>query len=402
MKRFSYFILILFIFSNVVFSQDEESDYEYENDKKFRIPSLFGEDFYDIDECDCSNKSFDIPSSSFGLSFGNSRNFTGLRFNTRECNIGTINGINITLWTPKNPGISSVNGFSFGVAPAAEELNGIQLGMIGSVSGQDMNGINFGGLAIVSGEDMNGINIGFLAAVSNNNMNGFNFGSLATISNNDMNGINIGGLATVSNGSIAGLNFGGLALVSNNNMTGINFSSLATVAQGKLTGLNFSGLALVSQDDIFGINFSGAALVSQKDIGGINISGIALVSNGELKGLNLGLGAIVSGEGNITGINVGLGAINAVNDVIGLTFNGYKTECTHLKGINVTIGWSDLEELSGISISSLNKISGHQTGISIGLFNIAESLSGLQLGLINIVKDNPIPFRILPGLNVGF
>ena len=120
MKRFNFIVLFLFLLSNVIFSQDDQSESNEESDKKFSFPSLFGEDIYDTEDCDCSNSSFNIPSSAFGLSFGNSKDFTGIRFNTRDCNIGTINGVNISLWTPKNPGESSVNGISFGVAPTAE------------------------------------------------------------------------------------------------------------------------------------------------------------------------------------------------------------------------------------------------------------------------------------------
>lgn len=45
-------------------------------------------------------QSLNIPAKTWGLSFGNSRNFAGLRFNFRDRNVEKIYGINITLWKP--------------------------------------------------------------------------------------------------------------------------------------------------------------------------------------------------------------------------------------------------------------------------------------------------------------
>ncbi|MDA3860104.1 MAG: hypothetical protein PF445_02670 [Melioribacteraceae bacterium] len=50
----------------------------------------------------CSDWSLDIPSSNWGLSFGNSKNFNGFRFNYRDCDVETINGFNLTMWDAKS------------------------------------------------------------------------------------------------------------------------------------------------------------------------------------------------------------------------------------------------------------------------------------------------------------
>ena len=50
---------------------------------------------------------------------------------------------------------------------------------------------------------------------------------------------------------------------------------------------------------------------------------------------------------------------------------------------------------------AVNAVRGYQRGLSIGLVNYAESLFGVQLGLVNIVRDNPSPFRVLPIINIG-
>jgi len=40
--------------------------------------------------------------------------------------------------------------------------------------------------------------------------------------------------------------------------------------------------------------------------------------------------------------------------------------------------------------------------LTIGLFNHAGDLLGIQLGLLNIVESNPPPFRYLPFINARF
>ena len=44
-----------------------------------------------------SPQSLDIPVKGYGISFGNSKKFTGFRLNFRDRQVREINGINVTL-----------------------------------------------------------------------------------------------------------------------------------------------------------------------------------------------------------------------------------------------------------------------------------------------------------------
>lgn len=55
----------------------------------------------------------------------------------------------------------------------------------------------------------------------------------------------------------------------------------------------------------------------------------------------------------------------------------------------------------GVGVSAFNQVLGHQQGLTIGIINYARSLSGLQVGLLNIVRDNPPARRALPVVNWG-
>ena len=78
-------------------------------------------------------RSLTLPAKTWGICFGNAPRFNGLRFNIMDNRIETINGINITAWkaNDKNAG-GRVNGISLGLLPYAGDLNGIQVGLLGS------------------------------------------------------------------------------------------------------------------------------------------------------------------------------------------------------------------------------------------------------------------------------
>lgn len=332
---------------------------------------------------DCSFWSIDIPASTWGISFGNSFNYYGIRFNYRDCDVGTINGINFTLWDSPSVTNSTINGISIGGMPHASNLNGLNLGF-GILGEEQVNGINLGIFATISNGDIKGINFGGLAMVSNGSMQGLNFGGLALVSNGDIGGVNFGGLAQVADGDLYGINFGGLALVSNGDLAGFNIGGLALVANGELAGTNISLLASVANGNMAGLNLSGLALVSSGELGGVNVGGLAVV-----------------GIESIYGLSVTLGQINSEDEIWGLSVSGYKTETFNFTGANFTIAWTEIQELNGFSFAAYNRIYGEQNGLTIGIVNYAKNLSGIQIGLINIAGNNEGIFKILPFVNAN-
>jgi uncharacterized protein (TIGR02145 family) len=53
-------------------------------------------------------------------------------------------------------------------------------------------------------------------------------------------------------------------------------------------------------------------------------------------------------------------------------------------------------------IAPFNIINKEGKGIQLGLVNSANSFKGVQLGLINRIKENKIPFKVLPIININF
>lgn len=95
-----------------------------------------------------------IPAKHWGLSFGNSTTFNGIRFNIIDKDIEKINGINISVWPTKDPErqTGTANGISLGIPAAmgAANLHGINLGLIGVGAKNNIKGINVGLLGVLN------------------------------------------------------------------------------------------------------------------------------------------------------------------------------------------------------------------------------------------------------------
>jgi hypothetical protein len=59
-------------------------------------------------------------------------------------------------------------------------------------------------------------------------------------------------------------------------------------------------------------------------------------------------------------------------------------------------------DLSGVAIGGYNRVEGVQRGLTIGIFNWARELRGVQIGLLNYAGNNEPPFRLVPILNAHF
>jgi hypothetical protein len=335
---------------------------------------------------------FNIPTREWGLSFGNSTSFNGIRFNLVDKDIERINGINISAWGHKESErqTGTVNGISIGL-PAAigtENRQGLNIGILGSGAKNNIKGINLGLLGTGAGNDAVGINFGLLGAGAGNNCVGLNIGGLGVGAGGNMTGINLGGLGAGAGGDVKGISMGILGAGAGGDMIGINFGGLGCGAGGTLGGINFGGLGCGAGGDVWGLNVGGLGVGGGGSVTGINLSVLAVGSGEHLKGISIaGLGA---GAPAVTGLQVAL--VSGGNTVRGIT----------LAPAYFRIEGDDEAYMKGLSVSVFNHISGDQFGIAIGIFNYAWSVRGFQLGVLNHIKNNPPGLRWLPVFNTNF
>ncbi len=288
----------------------------------------------------------------WGISIGNAPRVNGLRINIQDAGLERVNGINVTLWKPRDPLSGTVNGLQVGLVPGSQIVSGIALGVGGVVAERRARWVTVGGLGAVSNGDFSGLVVG----------------GLGTVANRDISGIALGGLGTVANRRITGIAVAGLGTVANEDIVGVAIAGLGTVANRDITGVGVAGLGLVANDAVRGLAVGGLGTVANGSISGIAIGGLAVVTNGRLTGVAIGGLAVVA---------------NAA--VRGIGIAGYTV---------------DSHALTGVSVSAYNRVRGPQRGLTIGLYNSAYELHGVQVGVLNRAKNNRAPFKILPLVNL--
>lgn len=305
------------------------------------------------------SQGLNIPARNWGLSFGNSTRFDGIRFNLIDKDIDKINGINFNAWGAKDDSrhTGTVNGISIGI-PAAmgtNYRNGINIGIFGAGARQDMNGINIGGLGVGAGNNLKGINIGLLGVGAGNDLYGINLGGLGAGAGNDVKGFTVGILGAGAGNDMMGVNIGGLGVGAGGDVVGLSFGGLAVGSGGSVKGISMSILAVGSGEQVAGISLAGLA------VGGPKIAGIQA--------------ALMVGGEQVQGISIAPAYFRIES------MDGY---------------------MKGLSLSAFNHVQGEVFGVCIGIFNWAYAVRGFQLGVLNHVKSNPKGLRWLPIFNTSF
>jgi hypothetical protein len=317
------------------------------------------------------SQALNFPTKTSGISIGNSKVFNGLRINFRDRNVDRINGINLTVWNSGNNKKAVVKGLSLGGLPEAGVLQGIQIGIVGAAAESEVRGISFGLLGVGSGGKVCGVGIGGLGVGANELLKGIFIGGLGVGSGGEIKGIALGLLGTGAGGDITGITLGGLGAGGGGNIRGITIGGLGAGASGDVTGIIIGGLG------------AGAG----GNVRGITIGGVGAGCGEELQGIAMG------------GIGVGAPLVK------GVALSVFAAGGDHLQGIMLAGGWVRVSEggsTRGITCAAFNQIKGEQNGLSLGIVNYTRSIKGLQIGLINIVQENPRFLRILPILNFHF
>jgi len=317
-----------------------------------------------------------------GLSIGNSARVNGLRINWSDYGLERVNGVNLTLWKPHKRLSGVINGAAIGVVgPGASEINGLAVGLAGTVTDRRMRGVSLAGLGVVSQGSITGIAVSGLGTVSQRTISGLAIAGLGAVAEGSVTGILVGGLGAVSQGHIHGLAVSGLGTVSQGGLTGVGVSGLAVVTQGDLKWLSIAGLATVAQGDITGFTASGLATVSQGRVAGVSLNGLALVTEGGFSGVGFAGAGFVS-QGRVRGAAISV----------------YRVEAPRLSGFSVA-GYLKVWDFTGLGVGVYNRVRTQQTGLTIGIVNYARRLQGFQLGLINIAGNNRGLAKVLPIVN---
>ncbi len=153
-----------------------------------------------------------------------------------------------------------------------------------------------------------------------------------------------------------------------------------------------------------GLFVGGLGVGAGENLTGVAVGGLAVGAGEDLTGIAAALGGVGAG-GTIRGVALGGLGVGAPA-VEGAMLAGVAAGGTEVQGVSIApayFGIFDDGHLRGVSVSAVNNISsGAQHGLTIGIVNIADRLNGVQLGLLNIARNNPRGLRVLPVANMHF
>ncbi len=331
-----------------------------------------------------------VPSRKAGIGFGNMPVFSGLRFNFRDKNIEKVNGINVTVWQPKNEEeqTGTVNGISVGLplAMGTENRNGIGVGILGVGARNNLSGIHIGGLGVGAGGDVKGLNVG----------------GLGVGTGGDLKGINVGGLGAGAGGSVTGINIGGLGIGAGEDLKGFSFALLGAGAGSSVKGITIAGLGVGAGEKLSGITVGGLGVGAGGTVSGITIGGLGVGAGEQLKGLVVSLIAAGSPEVKAIAVAPVVGSINMKGLIIAPAYMKVGYTRKNMQADGEETRENEEGSFKGIGISAFNQIKGSLNGVTIGAVNYTHTIKGIQIGIINIVKENPKGLRVLPIFNMRF
>ena len=327
----------------------------------------------------------DGPRVRYVLSIGDHPRVDGIRLNYRDTDFDLVRGANITIWTPyegdwtgqvkglalglPSTGAGTIRGIGAGVVgiAAREELTGLAVGGIGVGSGGRIRGIALGGIGVGAGEVVSGIAIGGIGVGGGGDVRGLAIGGIGVGGGGDLRGLAIGGIGVGSGGSASGLLVGGVGAGVAGNLRYVAIGGIGVGAGGNATGLLIGGI---------GAGVGG-------DLTGIAIGGVGVGAGGTARGLLLG--------------GVGVGAPEIVGVAIGGLVEGDVVQGLILAPLRFRTTRGG--EITGAAASIFNHVRGDVHGLTVGLVNYAWSVEGFQLGVINVIRDNPRGRRVLPVVN---
>ncbi len=249
-----------------------------------------------------------------------------------------------------------------------------------------------------------GINLGLAPRISTN----------GTQEGQKINLISLNILVNYSAGS-RGLDFAGLMNMNRFNMKGLQFSGLNNLVGGRTAGLQFSGISNVVRLQTSGLQCAGVSNFSGLSMQGVQISGVSNIVRGKMYGIQIsginnlvtegGRGIQISGinnlmRGKISGIQLAGVGNTSVGQVAGFQFAGiFNTSFKKFDGAQFSGAFNFVSRSArGVQIAGAsNMVFGSFSGIQISPINLADTVRGFQIGVINLARkyEYGIPIGLL-------
>jgi len=197
-------------------------------------------------------------------------------------------------------------------------------------------------------------------------------------------GLVLAGLGANVAGDLTGGAAAGLGFNVGGDARGLMATGLGSNVDGSITGGSLAVLGNAVGRDLHGVALAGVGTGVGRDATGVVVTGVGYSISRDFTGISAALVGGATG-GRLTGLHVA----------------GVGIHARETRAITVTLGGTRGEIMRGATLGAYNRFDESTTGLAIGLVNVTDELRGVQIGLLNIVRERDGWNRILPILNVG-
>ncbi len=205
------------------------------------------------------------------------------------------------------------------------------------------------------------------------------------LSINTVNKVSFNVLAGYSKG-VRGYEIGGLVNIDNGDVYYGQMAGLANIVSGESKGAQIAGILNFNDRTTSGAQVAGIANVDRGNVKGAQIAGILNVNNQATQAAQLA-GILNIDRGSATGAQVaGIGNISR-QQTDGAQVAGIFNLCRHhMSGIQLSGIMNDGDTVRGVQLSGIVNRARTLQGVQLGLWNVADTSSGVSIGFFNYVK----------------
>lgn len=268
--------------------------------------------------------------------------------------------------------------------PEQQRLQAENIDIIQTRIGQISVWPNVGTNLKLSGQIENRFSLNILAGYSAG-VRGVELGGLVNIDRKDVSGFQAAGLGNVVGGTATGVQVGGIFNNNRKDVKGLQVAGISNVLLDTIKGVQMAGISNILRGSMYGWQLAGISNYTSEEVDGVQISGIANYAQKDVDVLQVA-GIFNIGE-NVNGFQVS-GLINASRGNVG----GW--QIAGLSNFSKTVGLSQLAGLGNIAssrvkgaqIAALFNYSKYVDGGQFAFINIADSVGGIPIGFVSIVR----------------
>ncbi len=172
-----------------------------------------------------------------------------------------------------------------------------------------------------------------------------------------------------------------------------------------VTGFDI-GLVNCASRNVAGLQVAAVLNIVQSDMTGAQLASLCNYVNADVRGVQCGSANIVTGSMCGGQIAVALTASANITDRLdGIQLSAALislNKAVKVRGVQFNLGLlgNHADDVDGVQISATCNSAANVKGLQFGIVNYCEAMSGIQIGLLNIIRTSPLPF--LPIVNASF